>query len=65
MLMLGLEETTIDLLVESGFSFFEDIASSSVEELISIPGIDYRKALEAIGTGTTIFAEYRNPKSRR
>ncbi len=48
MLMLGLEETTIDLLVESGFSSFEDIASSSVEELISIPGIDYRKALRLL-----------------
>ncbi len=63
MLMLGLEETTIDLLVESGFSSFEDIASSSVEELISIPGIDYRKALRLLEQARQ-FLEYRNPKSR-
>lgn len=44
LLLLGLEETTLDLLIESGFSSLEDIATSSVEELTSIPGIDYREA---------------------
>ena len=48
LLMLDLEETTLDLLVESGFSSLEDIASSSIEDLTSIPGIDYRKALRLL-----------------
>ncbi|GAK59031.1 transcription elongation factor [Candidatus Vecturithrix granuli] len=48
LLMLGLEETTLDLLVESGFSSLEDIALSSVDDLTSIPGIDYRKALRLV-----------------